>query len=741
MAETSDNYMIATNGISYTIASDYVNTPSGETAHHQIIKIAYGADDTVTYASTSTPLPVGLSGSWENYNFIPSSGINSLATTIVGITGTSLTVVGVSGGEAVGITVGTLNVAGSSFSIRNLYGGATLGSTAGIDYVGIQGIESGYPVGITVGTLNVAGSSFSIRNLYGGAASGSTSGTDYVGIQGIENGYPVGITLNSPLPVTVSSFSNLGIFGVSGATAVYVQTSRPLSVGLCGSWANYEFLPPSGYYSLATTIVGTTGTSLTVVGVSGGVAVGITVGTLNVSATDLDIRTLYGGDNSGSTSGADYVAIQGIASGYPIGITVSAALPVTVSSFSDLGIFGVTGATAVYVQASDFSIRGITAATDNITVYGGGTASTVSTGLFGFTGTGVDPIYAESNALNVNIKTSTGITVSASDLDIRNLDYTIDTVTIVGQGAADNLSLSTVPTYMNAAVSPTGTLTRVGGTTGAGWCGAAVNMYLVNSGFSFNAYATFSAEIGITAPSYAPIPVTGTTSAEYGLWVAGDTANGPVIVKGYSGGYLPIELANLDTPTSTVNTTMGLVKTNTDFLVAAKKALYDPSVSVGAFDFTDSLSIYSLIKNAVNTQLQTLANTVSSGSVSVAIDSYATQPSFMARTNVAGYVAKNLTEYNSAAGYTCSTGVRLKVSRIATGANASQNEFMCVISEADAALYGSTAGTASYVMYHGDELFLEVDNINKLKVFYPAYSLGFAPHNTGTGITFSFYAS
>ena len=524
-------------------------------------------------------------------------------------------------------------------------------------------------------------------------------------------------------------------------TVTYVSGSAPLPVGLCGSWANYEYLAPSGYYSLATTIVGTTGTSLTVVGVSGGVAVGITVGTLTVSATDLDIRNLYGGATLGSTAGIDYVGIQGIASGYPVGITVSAALPVTVSSFSDLGIFGVTGATAVYVQASNFSIRGITAATDNITVYGGGTASTVSTGLFGFTGTGVAPIYAESNALNVNIKTSAGITVSAADLDIRSLDYTLDTVTMVGQGAADNLSLSTVPTYMNAAVSPTGTLTRVGGTTGAGWCGAAVNMYLVNSGFSFNAYATFSTGIGISQEAFNPVPVAGSSAAVVGLWVAGDTLNGPVIVKGYSGGFMPIELANLDTPTSTVNATIAQVKTNTDFLIAAKKALYDPTVSVGAFDYTDSLSIYSLIKNAVNTQLQTIANTVSSGSVSVAIDSYATQPSFMARTNVAGYVAKNLTEYNSAAGYTCSTGVRLKVSRIATGTNASQNEFMCVISEADAALYGSTAGTASYVMYHGDELFLEVDNINKLKVFYPAYSLGFAPHNTGTGITFSFYAS
>jgi hypothetical protein len=655
MAATSDNYDIVTSGITYTIASDFVKpVGAGETAHHQIVKIAYGVNDSVTYVSEEFPLPISIGA---------------------------------------------------------------------------------------CGSMTVNATALDIRNLYGGTPSGTTSGIDYVGIQGIASGYPIGITVSAPLPVTVSSLSNFGIFGVTGATAVYVQALSPLPVGICGSWTNYEFLAPSGYYSLATTIVGTTGTSLTVVGVSGGVAVGITVGTLNVVGSSFSIRNLYGGAALGGTAGIDYVGIQGIASGYPIGITVSDPLPVTVSSFSNLGIFGVTGATAVYVQASDFSIRGITAATDNITVYGGGTASTVSTGLFGFTGTDVAPIHAESNALNVNIKTSAGITVSATDLDIRNLDYTIDTVTIVGQGAADNLSLSTVPTYMNAAVSPTGTLTQVSGTTGEGWCGAAVNMFLVNSGFSFNAYATFSAQIGITAPSYAPIPVTGTTSAEYGLWVAGDTANGPVIVKGYSGGFMPIELANLDTPTSTVNATIAQVKTNTDFLIAAKKALYDPTVSVGAFDYTDSLSIYSLIKNAVNTQLQTLANTVSSGSVSVAIDSYATQPSFMARTDVAGYVAKNLTEYNSAAGFTCATGVRIKVSRIATGANASQNEFMCVGSVADANFYGFTAGTYSYVMYHGDELFLEVDNIDKINVFYPPYSVGFAPHNTGTGITFSFYAS
>jgi hypothetical protein len=748
MAATSDNYDIVTSGITYTIAADYVKPEgAGETAHHQIVKVAYGANDTVIYASTSTPLPVGISGSWANYNFIPSSGITSLATTIVGITGTSLTVVGVSGGVAVGITVGTLNVAGVS-------GGVAVGITVGT--LNVAGISGGVALGITVGTLNVAGSSFSIRNLYGGETLGSTAGIDYVGIQGIASGYPIGITLNTPLPVTISSFaslslSNLGIFGVTGATAVYVQASAPLPVGLCGSWGRYEFLAPSGVYSLATTIVGITGTSLTVVGVSGGVAVGITVGTLNVAGSSFSIRNLYGGATLGSTAGIDYVGIQGIASGYPIGITVSAALPVTVSSFSNLGIFGVTGATAVYVQGSNFSIRGITAATDTITVYGTGIESTVPTSLYAFAGStaAIEAVYSTNNALNVNVSTITGVTVSATDLDIRNLNYTTDTVTIVGQGAADSLSLSTVPTYMNAAVSSTGTLTRVGGTTGAGWCGAAVNMYLVNSGFSLNAYATFSAQIGITAPSYAPIPVTGTTSAEYGLWVAGDTANGPVIVKGYSGGFMPIELANLDTPTSTVNATIAQVKTNTDFLIAMKKALYDSSVSVGAFDFNDKSSIYTLVRDSIGDNLALLGNSVvangasvtSQSSMAVTVVGSKQQPSFMSRTGFVGFAAKNLNEFNSGAGFTCGSGVRIKTARVASGASASSNQFLCVMSIADASLYGATSGTASYILYHGEEMFFDVDNINRIQVFYPAYSSGFAPSNTSQGMTFSFYAS
>lgn len=537
----------------------------------------------------------------------------------------------------------------------------------------------------------------------------------------------------------------------------YTSASSPLPVGLCGSWGRYDYLAPSGYYTLTTTIAGISNTNLTVVGVSGGTAVGVTVGTVTVQATDLDIRTLYGGVagstlDIGATSGVDYVAVQGISGAYPVGITLSGSLPVSLSASSNVGIFGVSGATAVGVTFSTVSIRGLTAASDTVTVYGGGTASTVSVGMFGFTGATATPIYAESNALNVNIKTAPGITVTASNLNIRALDYSTDTITVVGQGASDNASSpkATVPTYINA-LGKNGNLLQVGGVTGSGWSAAALNVNLVNSGITFTvtASATFSADVGITAASASAIPVRGSTYATSGVWVTGSTNGDPITIQGACGGYLPVLIPNFTSQTNTLNTSIGNVTNNTAFLAAVKKALYADVVSVGAGDFSDKYSLYSLVRDNIGAKAQSVVNTVVPNGVapttqdSLAVTLVATKQksSFISRTACATGTPQNLTAFNSGAGYTCSNGIRIKTSRIATGANASQNEIMCVISEADATVYGASAGNASYVLYHGDEMFFEVDNINRLKVFYPAYSAGLAPHNTGSGVTFSFYAS
>ena len=546
----------------------------------------------------------------------------------------------------------------------------------------------------------------------------------------------------------------------TGDTVQYVDSDTPLPVGICGSWQRYDY-NTGLYYGLQTVIVGQTNGFLEVGGFTGSTPVGITsYSPLAVDAVDLDIRTLFGGTvGSGETVGVDYVSIQGISGAYPVGITVSGSIPVTLTSSFDYGVFGVSGATAIGVTFGTVDIRGISSATDTITVYGGGTASTVSVGLFGFTGASAEELYSENNALNVNIKSSVGldgVTVAASNLDIRDLSYVTDTITVVGEGANDNASTprATVPTYVNA-LAKDGTLIQIGGVTGTGWSAGALNVSLVNSGITFtvSASVTLGTTLGITVSDESAIPVRGSTYANSGVWVSGGTSGEPVTVKGYSGGLLPVELADFTSQTTAINNTVAILKNDTAFLTAVKKALFSGNVSVSASDYPDTESIYTLVRDTLGTSVSSIKDSVLSNSdptgvdkstqksVAVSVISTKQQPSFLSRTNYVSYTAKNLNEYNSGNGFTCSTGVKIKASRVSTGASASSNEFMCVISEADIALYGATAGNYAYSLYHGEELFIEIDNINKLRVFYPAYSAAFAPHNTGAGITFSFYAS
>lgn len=620
---------------------------------------------------------------------------------------------------------------------------------------------------VTSGTTYTIASTFvnnahhqRVQIVYGqtGAINEVTSGTGLpVNLVGADYGnIPVNLanfSYANPIPVSIAGATGVSLSFASGTT---------LNVTIDGAFERYDYLANSGYNSIATTIVGFGNSAdyMPIIGVDGATLVGVTVGTVGITVSSLDIRKLYGGvigDTSGTTANTDFVTIQGISGAYPVGITVGSSLPVSIASFVDIGVFGVSGATALGITVGTISIRGLTSASDTVTVYGGGTASTVSIGLFGFTGPTAAPIYADNNALNVNIKSSAGITVTGASFGIRNLVYTNDTITVVGQGAADTMTLSTVPTYLNTLL-PNDTLSRVGGQTGAGWSGSAMNVYLVNTGISFNAYATFSTGIGISQEAYNPVPVHGSTSATTGVWVVGDTANGPLVVSGNCGGYMPVVINNINTSLSSmqdaINTTITDVKNNTAFLVGVKKALYSGSVSVGAGDFSDAASLYTLVQNTATNNITPLSQTVISSSaavssvdtssqksVAVSVVGYRQPASFMSRTGSATNSPQNLTAFSAAAGYTCANGVRIKTSRLATGANASQNEIMCVISEADAAIYGASAEAASYALYHGDEMFFEVDNINKIKVFYPAYSAAFAPHNTGAGMTFSFYAS
>lgn len=537
----------------------------------------------------------------------------------------------------------------------------------------------------------------------------------------------------------------------TGDSVTNISSDTPLPVQPFGEWSRYDYLASSGYYSLAVNVTGFTGNAVGIEGVLDGVLVGVTVGTVEVSSSDLDVRALYGGAvGDGTITDEDYVKVQGISGGYPVEIAVSSPLPVSVTSLTGFGVWGVSGATALGVTFGTVDIRGLSAESDSLTVYGGGTAGTVSVGLFGFEGETAEALFSENNALNVNVKYGTGVTVSAANLDIRAIDYTTDTITIVGEGDSDDDSKSTVPTYITA-VDGNGNLVRVGGSTGAGWSAGALNVYLVNNGITFtvSASATFDTLVGVTATYAGALPIQGSPNAGYPVWIAGSTNGGAVSVVGSSGGFLPVEVSGFDTQTANIGNKVSEVKNNTDYLLAVKKALYSDTISLGAQDFSDDASIYNQIKTNVGDRLAAIQGTIvpageahtTQNSLSVNVTKVKRVASFMSRTGFVGNTPVNLTSYNGAQGFTCEMGVRIKVSRFPTGSNSSQNQIMCVISEADAAIYGASSVAASYVMYHGDEMFFEVDNIDKIKVFYPALSASNAPNNTASGLTFTFYAS
>lgn len=535
----------------------------------------------------------------------------------------------------------------------------------------------------------------------------------------------------------------------TGDQVVNITDSTPLPVRPYSAWSRYDYLANSGYYSLATTVVGYTGDPVSVVGVCGGEPLSVSLtNTLQLTAGDtLPIRNLSGGSvGNGDITGSDWLGVQGISGAYPVGITFTGNLPVALTSLADSGVYGVAGATAIGVTFSTVDIRGLSADTDSVLVSGGGTGGAVYVGVYGFEGgETASIIHAEGNALNVNLKQAIGVTVSAADLDIRDLSYTTDSVKVVGDGPADTFGRNTVPAYINA-IDGNENLFPIGGSTGAGWCGAALNMFLVNQGITFtvSASATFGAQIGVGASANSPLPVGGTTYASVGVWVTGSTSGDPVSVRGVSGGYLPVEVKDLQQNQQQTTADLQQLKSNTEYLIALKKALFANTVGEGALAFPHEASLYALVNNVLGTGMTNLQDTIipsAQNSLAVTLIASKRQPSFISRTGFAGGTSVNLSSFNGGNGFTCEAGVRVKISRVATGTNASQNEHLCVISEADAAVYGNNSTASAYVMNHGDEMFFEVDNINKIRVFYPPLSSESSPFNTGSGVTFSFYAS
>jgi len=194
MGSTTDSIPIQTSGLTANIATDYIGT-GGITGHYQLIKLAYGVADSATIVSSSNPFPVTIAA--------------GMTATISGFTGT-IQVQGVGGGTPVpvsgtvvvtGITTSQLYVTTTSGSRVEITGGIPLTKTS--DAVSVFG-----PNGLTyvyTHLVDAAGNSLSYTN-----------GALNVNIQGV--------TISTTIQSTV------GVFGISGATAVGVNVGNTVGI-------------------------------------------------------------------------------------------------------------------------------------------------------------------------------------------------------------------------------------------------------------------------------------------------------------------------------------------------------------------------------------------------------------------------------------------------------------------------------------------------------------------------------
>jgi len=398
MSDTDRDVVLNAGTGGASIASEY-SKYGGVTAHFQMVKPVHGASGTINAVSDEAPWPSVLRGGGSNnkltttlltgsndtfdVNLRGQSGANNIATNIA---------------QFAGLEIGTAH----GLPITNV------GSTGGL-FLAVAGDAVGGPVTITGGTGGLNVRSFTI--------------SDSITVHGATGTTAIGVTLGSPIFV---KFPNEE--GLHGGT-----------VGYTGD---------SGYAAVDT---------VAVQGIAGGYLIGITAG--SSADTGLVIR--------GLTHSVDSVAIHGYDGAVAVGVTAGAG------GFNIRGLTHDTDGVQVYsIPGSTLDIRNLVPTRDIVGVTGSGAYKTIDTMILGRTG---ERVGVSGDALKVSISDATisvttnigteievnndignplfvsgttgafgdtrvwvgttgniGITVAASDFDIRNLDTSTDSIRIVG---------------------------------------------------------------------------------------------------------------------------------------------------------------------------------------------------------------------------------------------------------------------------------------------------------------------
>lgn len=428
--DTDSNFTVAGYTGEASVATDFSATDS---AHYQVVKVAYGDTGDFERVTASQGLPVSVID-------VPATvTINSITNPVT--VGGSVSVFGIAGATAIGVTA-------SDLDIRNLTAGTvTVGNPtpSTVDIVRVVGYSGGWAVGVTATDLD-------IRNLSAGSqvtvGDPSISTVDIVRVVGYSGGYPIGVSATDldirNLTYTSDSVSVLGGITVSNGGASPYDGYNP-NVGfqtrLLRATKNpnpIDAISPLTTYYLSDPTVEDT---VRVVGLSGAYPVDVLpIGVTNIAnrSTRVPFRV--------NDNGALYVNLE---SG---SISVSASISSSAFTLAGVSLAGATtaaetiqirgytgpGAVAIGVTATDLDIRNLTVATDAVyaqtRLLGGACADSVDLG-----GTAGSVMEKFSSALLLN--TSLGIHQLKTD-DVSGSQILGEATSIKGVAASINDALT-----------------------------------------------------------------------------------------------------------------------------------------------------------------------------------------------------------------------------------------------------------------------------------------------------------
>jgi len=584
---TDPNRFVVTEGATGAFVATDTFTSDGVTQHFQYVKLAWGPDDTVNLVDSATGkhIPVQLyaggsaittTGNALDVN-IGSSDI-TLNTTLTNLGITSVFVEGttyatvpvmISGttaiGGAVGVT-GDVAVTGSiTTTPSSVFGVTVAGYTEATIPVLISGTTAiGGPVGVT-GNVTVDGS-VSLASVYGVTVAGYTEATVPVLISGTTAiGGPVGVT--GEVTVTATDLDIRGLtFGVLGATAntVPATTDSVVVQGASGAFPVTTLLSGASAQGVASTAIGSSGDALKVAVVGAGINATVNVGSvIEVKSGDNTSYVQVSGSSAGD-SNTHPIIVGGCADTSAIPVTLHGACGGATIDVSGSNVTVSSGAVTATVSATDLDIRGLSfgvaghtaaavANTDSVVIQGVSGMYPVHNVLHGFTSeegnsvplgltfdgvtpilrTSLDPRFATNvNALQVqgradgltlNPITIIGLTGSAANPLIGVTFSSLATQPVVGGYSADTLK-----TFLHGLSSGTTVMP-------VGVSGDALKVYIEDINVSASISDTSISLSSIDAG--ANVAVKGAAAGTNGVFVTGTggtVEQWPVMVSGYS---------------------------------------------------------------------------------------------------------------------------------------------------------------------------------------------------------------